>query len=65
MTSKDFSLRNFDGIGDRIKKSVIEAEIYSVKDLVVRGAMNVSESTGISIDHCNRICSKEKYGYRI
>ena len=59
MTSNDpFSLHNFDGIGSSIKNSLTEAEIYSVKDLVVRGAMNVLEATGISIDQCNRISAR-------
>jgi hypothetical protein len=61
MTSKDpFSLHDFDGIANRIKNSLTEAEIYSVKDLVVRGAMNVSEATGIPMDQCNRICNKAR-----
>jgi DNA repair protein RadA len=61
MNSKDlFNLSNFDGIDTRIKNSLFEAEIYSIKDLVVRRAMNISEATGIPIDHCNRICSKAR-----
>ena len=61
MTSKDlFSIDNIGGINDKIKNQLVEAEIYAVKDLVVRGAMNVSEATGISIDKCNRICSKAR-----
>jgi DNA repair protein RadA len=61
MTSKDpFSLYNFAGIGNKIKDSLNEAEIYSAKDLVVRGPMNISEATGISIDKCNRICSNAR-----
>src|SRR5437870_3124265 len=61
MTSKDsLSITNIEGLGDRIRNSLSKAEIYSVKDLVVRGAMNVSEVKGIPIDHCNRICSKAR-----
>ncbi|SRR6266487_2946885 len=58
MPAKDpFSITNIEGLGDRIKNSLSEAEIYTVKNLVVRGPINVSEATGIPINNCNRICS--------
>jgi DNA repair protein RadA len=61
MPPKDpFSITNLHGLDDRTRNSLSEAEIYSVKDLVVRGAMNVSEATGIRFDYCNRICSKAR-----
>jgi len=61
MTSKNaFSITNLEGLSNRIRDSLSEAEIYSIKDLVVRGTTNVSEATGIPFDHCNRICSKAR-----
>lgn len=39
---------------------MLETKIYSVKDLVVRGAMNVSETTGLPLGSCNRICSNAR-----
>ena len=61
MNSKDpFSIYNIAGIRKEDKNRLLEAEICSVKDLVVRGPMNVSEATGIPISHCTQICSKAK-----
>lgn len=61
MTSKDqFSISNITGIRKENKTRLLGAEIYSVKDLVVRGAMNVSEATGIPMDYCTQICNKAR-----
>lgn len=61
MASKDpFSIDNINGIAKQDKKRLLAAEIYSVKDLVVRGAMNVSEDTGIPMHACKRMCSSAR-----
>ncbi len=57
MTSKDpFSIDTITGITNKDKKGLISAEIYSLKDLIVRGAINVSEATNIPLDTCKKIC---------
>lgn len=58
MTPKDlFSIDNITGIRNKVKSRLISAEICSAKDLVVRGAMNVSEATRIPMHTCNRVCN--------
>jgi DNA repair protein RadA len=55
-----FSIDNLAKITKEDKKLLNDAEIYSAKDLVVRGPMNVSEATDIPIRTCNRICSSAR-----
>jgi DNA repair protein RadA len=61
VTSKDlFTIDNITGIRKEDRNRLISAKIYSVKDLVVRGAMNVSEAIGIPAHTCNRMCSSAR-----
>ncbi len=58
--NESFGLVELDGINDRVKNVLAEANICTVKDIVVRGAVNISEATGIPIDQCNRVYNKAK-----
>ena len=61
MTSEDsFNLHDLNGISKEIKLRLAEAEIHSLKDIVVRGEMNISEATGLSPSTCKRICGKAR-----
>ena len=61
MTPKDsFNLHDLNGVSKEIKLHLAESEIYSIKDIAVRGEMNISEATGLSPSICKRICSKAR-----
>lgn len=55
-----FSLRSLDGVRESIKSRLLESDISSIKDIVVRGAINLSEATGLSPNICNQVCNKAR-----
>lgn len=57
---ESFSIMLLDGISKGIKHRLAEVEVSSIRDIVVRGEMNISESTGLSLDTCRRLCNKAR-----
>ncbi|MDX1372029.1 MAG: helix-hairpin-helix domain-containing protein, partial [Nitrososphaeraceae archaeon] len=58
--NKNTSLDAIEEIGPATKVNLINAGIESVKDLVVRGPNNISETTGISIEKAVELCNKAR-----
>ena len=47
-------------IGPATKTSLKEAGFRSIKDLVIRGPMDIAEATGIAIEKCITLCNKAR-----
>jgi DNA repair protein RadA len=47
-------------IGPATKTSLKEAGFRSIKDLVIRGPMDIAEATGIAIEKCIMLCNKAR-----
>jgi DNA repair protein RadA len=58
--NKNMSLDAIEEIGPATKVNLMNAGIGSVKDLVVRGPNNISETTGISIEKAVELCNKAR-----
>lgn len=54
------NLDSIEEIGPATKVNLMNAGIGSVKDLVVRGPNNISETTGISIEKAVELCNKAR-----
>ncbi|MGI0035718.1 MAG: helix-hairpin-helix domain-containing protein, partial [Nitrososphaera sp.] len=51
------ALRNIEGVGPATEKRLREAGFRSIRDLLVRGPVDVSEATGMEMDESADICN--------
>ncbi len=54
------ALRNIEGVGPATEKRLREAGFRSIRDLLVRGPVDVSEVTGMEMDESADICNKAR-----
>ncbi|MGI0029154.1 MAG: DNA repair and recombination protein RadA [Nitrososphaera sp.] len=54
------ALRNIEGVGPATEKRLREAGFRSIRDLLVRGPVDVSEATGMEMDESADICNKAR-----
>lgn len=55
-----FALTNIEGVGPATEKRLKAAGFRSIKDLLVRGPVDVSDATGIEMDDSVDICNKAR-----
>jgi DNA repair protein RadA len=58
--SESLDITTLKGIGPSIQNFLKEAGIRSIKDLVVRGALSISETTGLDIKTSTTLCDKAR-----
>jgi DNA repair protein RadA len=58
--SESLEIDTLKGIGSSIQNFLKEAGIKSIKDLVVRGALSISETTGLDIKTSTILCNKAR-----
>ncbi len=59
-TAGKLALNNIEGIGPATEKRLREAGFKSIKDLLVRGPVDVSDATGMEMDDSVDICNKAR-----
>ena len=65
MTAEDavadkLALSNIEEIGPATEKRLREAGFRSIRDLLVRGPVDISESTGMEMDESVELCNKAR-----
>ena len=55
-----FEIDTLNDIGPATKTSLKEAGFKSIKDLVIRGPMDIAEATGIAIEKCILLCNRAR-----
>ncbi len=60
METDNLSLANVEGIGPATEKRLNQAGFRSVKDLLVRGPVDVAEATGMGMDESVEICERAR-----
>ena len=55
-----FDIDTLKDIGPATKTSLREAGFRSIKDLVIRGPMDIAEATGIAIEKCTLLCNRAR-----
>jgi DNA repair protein RadA len=58
--SDKLSLHNIEEVGPATEKRLREAGFRSIRDLLVRGPVDISESTGMEMDESVEICNKAR-----
>ncbi len=59
-TTGRLALRNIEGVGPATEKRLKEAGFRSIRDLLVRGPVDVSEATGMEMDESADICNRAR-----
>ena len=55
-----FEIDTLNDIGPATKSSLKEAGFRSIKDLVIRGPIDIAEATGIAIEKCILLCNRAR-----
>ncbi|HZO11496.1 MAG TPA: hypothetical protein VFB48_05210, partial [Nitrososphaeraceae archaeon] len=55
-----FDIDTLNDIGPATKTSLREAGFRSIKDLVIRGPIDIAEATGIAIEKCILLCNRAR-----
>lgn len=55
-----FDIDILNDIGPATKSSLKEAGFRSIKDLVIRGPIDIAEATGIAVEKCTFLCNKAR-----
>ncbi|HKX20069.1 MAG TPA: DNA repair and recombination protein RadA [Nitrososphaeraceae archaeon] len=55
-----FDIDILNDIGPATKSSLKEAGFRSIKDLVIRGPMDIAEATGIAVEKCTFLCNRAR-----
>ncbi|HEY7227898.1 MAG TPA: DNA repair and recombination protein RadA [Nitrososphaeraceae archaeon] len=55
-----FDIDSLDHIGPATKSSLKEAGFRSIKDLVIRGPIDIAEATGIAMEKCIFLCNRAR-----
>jgi DNA repair protein RadA len=54
------ALSSIEGVGPATEKRLRQAGFRSIKDLLVRGPVDISEATGIEMDECVDMCNRAR-----
>ncbi|HEY6949917.1 MAG TPA: DNA repair and recombination protein RadA [Nitrososphaeraceae archaeon] len=55
-----FNIDTLNDIGPATKSSLKEAGFRSIKDLVIRGPIDIAEATGIAVEKCTFLCNRAR-----
>ena len=55
-----FNIDTLNDIGPATKSSLKEAGFRTIKDLVIRGPIDIAEATGIAVEKCTFLCNKAR-----
>jgi DNA repair protein RadA len=60
MTEGELELESLGGVGPATKQKLLEAGIYSILDLAVRGPMDVADAAGVDLSRAVDLCNKAR-----
>ena len=60
MTEGELELESLGGVGPATKQKLLEAGIYTILDLAVRGPMDVADAAGVDLSRAVDLCNKAR-----
>jgi len=60
MSEEELELDSLEGVGPATKQKLLDAGIYSILDLAVRGPMDVADAVGVDLRRAVELCNKAR-----
>jgi DNA repair protein RadA len=60
VSEEELEVDNIEGVGPVTKQKLVDAGIYTIMDILVRGPVGISDATGLDVEKATSICNRAR-----